>query len=367
MRSPKTPFSLLVATAALVFGCTRSAPDHAAATNAPVGVEQGASVAKNDVEHDAPVATNDGENADRKLRIFVSNYQADTISVVEGDPGMEVRTIPGGESPHGLALRPSKPHLLAVANSTGNGVTFVDADTLEEKGVVQTSRGPQDLVFSSDGKSLFVISPLAFDLQVVDVDTMKVVGEPIRFEKKPRRILLDASGDRLFVLLISLAKGGQGAEVAVLDAKTREVLKRIPVGRQPDGMALGNRGRTLASASFDDSSITVIDTASLEVVATYPARTGMGLAIHPDKPIAYSSESFDDNIQVLDLETGKEITTISAGAWPTYSSFGPDGRYLYVPHEESDSVVVIDTDTNKVVAKIAVGREPIELAVYRPD
>ncbi len=308
-----------------------------------------------------PVAADAGEPG---MRIFVSNYRADTISVVEGNPGMEVKAIPGGDSPHGMALRPTQPRLLAVANSTGSGVTFIDPETLENKQHVATSGGPQDLVFSLDGHFLYVISPTSFDLHVIDVDAMTTVGEPTRFHKKPRRILTDASGKRLFVLLVDVEGKGTSAEIAVMNAATREIEKRIPVGRHPDAMAIGNKGRTLASASFDDSTISVIDTDTLEVVATHPALTGMGLAIHPDKAIAYSMESFDDVIQILDLETGAEIKTISAGAWPTFPTFGPSGRYLYIPHEDSDSIVKLDTETNEVVAKIAVGREPIEVAIF---
>ncbi len=332
-------------------------------------VAGGCNVAESDQTAIAPPAHTEQQSAtapigDGGARIFVSNYRSDSISVVEGNPGAEVATIAALESPHGLALRTSKPPLLAVANSTGFGVTLIDPKSLEKKGFVETSRGPQDLVFSRDGKHLFVISPLSFDLQVVDVAAMRRLGEPIKFEKKPRRILSDSKGERIFVLLVGQAEGGGGAAVAVLDANTREILTRIPVGRHPDAMALGNNGETLATTSFDDSTITVIDTGSLEVRATYPALTGMGLAIHPTKPVAYSCESFDDVVQVLDLNTGAEIAKLSAGSWPTFPQFGSEGRYLYVPHEDSDSLVTWDTLTNKVVAKVAVGREPIEVAVY---
>jgi YVTN family beta-propeller protein len=338
-------------------GCNPSSPDGQKASDTKAAAAPAAQQGQQPPAEAAP-------KTEAKIRIFVSNYQGDNLSVIEGALGDEKETVPVEESPHGLAIRPTEPRLLAVARSTGGGVTFIDPDTLENKGDVDTSTGPQDLEFSPDGKQLYVVSPLAGDLNFIDVDAMKLDGNKIQFEKKARRILVDASGKRLFVLLIAPPDQG-GSEVAVIDPKQRTIEKRIPVGVHPQAMALGNNGLTLATASFDDSTLSVIDTRTLDVWATYPARTGMGLAIHPTKPIAYSMESFDDTIQILNLDTGAEIKTLSPAQWPTYCDFGPDGRYLYVAHEESDSLVAIDTETNEVAAKIAVGKGPLEVAVYQ--
>ncbi len=322
----------------------------------------------------APASKTDGadkgeapkaEGVQAKRRVFVANYQGDTISVVEGDPGMEVSSIELPGSPHGMDIRKGDPPILAVARSTDFGVTLYNADTLEKLADIETNRGPQDLGFSRDGKLLYVISPLDGTLQTVDVETRKLARDPFTFKKKPRRMIVDPATGSLFVLLVASTSNG-GSEIAVVDPVRLSIERRIPVGVHPQAMALGNNGRTLASASFDESTLTVVDTKSLEVVATHSALTGAGLTIHPHKPIAYSSESFDDTIQVLNLESGEEIATLSPGQWPTYAEITADGRYLYVPQEESDSVVKIDTETNTVVAKIAVGKAPIELAIYEP-
>lgn len=310
-------------------------------------------------------APNTGSSIATKRRVFVSNYKTDTLSVVEGQPEMEAKVLPAGASPHGLDIRPTEPRLLAVANSTDFGVTLFDPDTLEKKGAIETSRGPQDLVFSKDGKRLLVISPLEWTLHTIDVDEMKVVGEPFKFKNKPRRILLSPDGKKLYVLMV-VGGDGTGANVTVMDSESFEIEKEVEVGRHPQDMALGNNGKTLVTASFDDSMLSVIDTDTLETTGRVPAGTGMGLAVHQSKPIAYSMVSFDDEIQVVDLESGKTLKTFSGGSWPTYPSFDKSGRYLYIPHEESANVVKLDTETNEIVAKIAVGDEPIEVVVYEP-
>ncbi len=297
-------------------------------------------------------------------RIFVANYKAETVSVIEGDPGTEVRAIPLDGAPHGMDVRPTDPPLLAVARSTGFSVALIDPVSLEQKADIETSKGPQHVRFSNDGERLFVVSPYTFEMHVIDVDDAEV-AQVVAFDKKPRRIVVDPNRARIFVLLVAGNEHG-GSEIAVIDESSLEITKKIPVGEFPRDLALGNHGKTLVSASFDESTLSVVDTDTLEVVATHDAMTGYGLAVHPAKPIAYSSESFDSVVQVIDLESGREIETITAGRWPNYPAFGPNGRYVYIPHEDSDSLVKIDTTTNQVAAKIAVGVEPVEVAIYHP-
>ena len=304
------------------------------------------------------------KSSKKRRRIFVSNYQGDTISVVEGSPEMEVKTFAAGPGPHGMAIRPNEPRLLAVANAAGLGVTFFNPDTFEQVAdFPNLTRGPQDVVFSADGKTLFVVGTLEFKIHFIDVDAMKEIKPPLGVDLKPRRAILSPDGKALYVLLVAPGDG-KGTQVGVVDIKTRKITKTIPIDIHPRSMALGNNGRYLVTDSFDNSTLTVIDTTTHEVIAVHKSPTGMGLAVHPTKPLAYPMESFDGEFYVFDLEKGKVTKTIVAGQWPTYPEVGPDGRYLYIPHEESDSLVKFDLETEEVAMKVVVGKEPIEVAIY---
>src|SRR5690606_23470536 len=138
----------------------------------------------------------------------------------------------------------------------------------------------------------------------------------------------------------------------------RTVLGTPAVGKSPSGIALNGDGTRLLAASFDDSTISVIDTASLQVLATHEVPTGFGLLAHPTRPLAYSLASFDDLIAVLDYERGAIASTIESAQWPTYGAISSDGSTLYVPNEDSDNLAIIDTATQTVTLRIAVGDEP---------
>jgi len=299
-------------------------------------------------------------------RVFVSNYVGNTVSVIEGDPEMETKAIAGFESPHGIAIQPTGQRLVAVAEATSFGVKLVDPRSLEIVGSIDDiTSGPQDLEFSPDGKTLYVLGTLDLSLNFIDMETRKVSGEKLRFEKKPRRIKVDPSTGRLYILLVALGDG-IGAEVIEVDPATKKISRRAPVEKFPTGLGFGNNRSLLVSASFDNSTLTVVDAKTMKVLKTIESETGIGLVVHPSKPIAYSMVSFDNEIDIVDLDSGETIKKLTAGQWPTHPAFDRGGRYLYVPHEESDSVAKLDTETNEVVMKIAVGQEPIEVAVWEP-
>ncbi len=315
----------------------------------------------------APTAPAGGavQAGERVRRVFTANYGNDTVSVLEGAPvEMEVRTLSGFDSPIALAIRPTEPTYLAVANNTAPGITLIDAVTLQQTAVIETEGPTDDVAFSPDGKTLYALHISSGVFSFIDVETRAASGEPLRFGvREPRQFAVEADGKRIFLLLVT----GESAEIAVVDAKTRKLEeKRISVDSSSKALSLGNQGRSLVAAGFDNSNLTVVDVATLSVTATHDAETGMGVSVHPSKPIAYSMVSFDDEVHVVDLETGETIKTFSAGRFPTYSNFSPDGRYLYVPHEDSDSIVKVDTETNEVVAKMAVGKEPVAVVVFEP-
>ena len=223
-----------------------------------------------------------------KMRLFVSNYRDDTVSVIEGDPEHEVKVLHVGDSPEGLALR-NDPPLVAVANGTSSHVTLIDPVRMKILGTLPCSTGPEAVSFSADGKLLYVTSPREKKIDILDVEAGKAAFDSIAMPGQPTRLALSPDGRRLYVTLHE-AKGA----VLVFDTSTRRIVRRVPVGRFPTGLALSRDGRRLLAASFDDSTVTVIDTETFKALHTFPVDTGYGLVIHPTEPVVYSMDSFDD-------------------------------------------------------------------------
>ncbi|MFQ5513961.1 MAG: cytochrome D1 domain-containing protein [Myxococcota bacterium] len=294
-------------------------------------------------------------------RVFVANSGDGTVSVVDHELEHEIRVLPVGLFPQGLALR-SDPPLLAVASSHSGSVSLIDPLTLEVvRKEIRVGRFPTGLAFSTDGGRLYVANYDGRSVSVIDVARGEVLGEAIDVPGKPLRLAISGQGRQLFVLLHQKAGG-----VAVVDTATQAVTRTIAVDPFPSDLALRPGGKRLFVASFNGDSVAEIDLESLETTRVLDIDTGHGLLVHPTRPLLYSLVSFDDEVLVYDYERGHEVARIPVGQSPVYSALTPDGRFLYVVNSSDSNLMKIDTETNRVLLRIAVGVEPADAICFDP-
>jgi YVTN family beta-propeller protein len=168
-----------------------------------------------------------------RSQIFTSNIQSDSITLLQrsSDPtGWTVTNISVGKGPEGGDFSPDGREFWA-ANSGDGSVSIIDVAT---KKVVQTldvrTNRSNRLKFTLDGK-LVLISDLGSNaLLILDAASRKEVKR-INLGKQPEGILIAPDGAHAYV-----AVAGEKT-VAVLDLKTIEVTARISTGGGPDGMA----------------------------------------------------------------------------------------------------------------------------------
>src|SRR5262249_29912724 len=144
------------------------------------------------------------------------------------------------------------------------------------------------------------------------------------------------------------------------------------------GLAISADGKFLVVANNYNDSISVIDTASQQVLfehdlrpfAAYNEGTGgkaggtypFAIALKTvkatqdggDKLIAYVSANRDREVVVLDISSapGRLVTRIPLDGNPLGLTLDKSGQRLFVAQDNADQVAVIDTASNKVVAKI---------------
>ncbi|MGP0016959.1 MAG: cytochrome D1 domain-containing protein [Candidatus Sulfotelmatobacter sp.] len=82
----------------------------------------------------------------------------------------------------------------------------------------------------------------------------------------------------------------------------------------------------------------------------------------PDGRLLYVACQDSDEVRIVDVQSGKVISTIAIGHMPRGIALSPDGRQLYITNAWSDSVSVIDTAALKVVQTFPTGPEPSGVA-----
>lgn len=168
-----------------------------------------------------------------RLQIFTSNIGSDSITLLQRGSdsyNWSATNIAVGKGPEGGDISPDGREFWA-ANSGDGSISIID---VAAKKVVQTldvrTGRSNRLKFTPDGK-LVLVSDLGGNVVVVlDAASRKEVKR-LNLGRQPEGILIVPDGTRAYI-----AVAGENT-VAVLDLKTLEVTARISTGKGPDGLA----------------------------------------------------------------------------------------------------------------------------------
>jgi len=201
-------------------------------------------------------------------RLYVSNEDSATATVLDVDKGTVIARVQVGREPEGVAVSPSGEWAL-VSNESDNSVSVIDTKLLKEVNHVTVGKRPRDMAFTPDGKTAYVSGELDASLYRMAVPTGAVERVlQLRQETRPMSVLLDAKRNRLYL------STGRGGTVAVIDIVNNapKLLKEIPVGKRPWGIALSSDGRYLYTANGPSDDMSIVDTTTLTAIKN----VGMG-------------------------------------------------------------------------------------------
>jgi YVTN family beta-propeller protein len=164
-------------------------------------------------------------------RIFTANISGNSISIIERN---NVTTVPVGQGPEAIDLSPDGKELW-TAHSRDGGVSIID---VAEKKVVRVfpigTKRSNRLKFTPDGKQVLVSDLDGNEVIVIDAPSRKEVKR-IKMGRTPEGILMAKDGSRAYV-----AEAGEN-RIAIIDLKTLEVTDHLTTGNGPDGMAWADR------------------------------------------------------------------------------------------------------------------------------
>ncbi|MBI3665940.1 MAG: YncE family protein, partial [Acidobacteria bacterium] len=144
--------------------------------------------------------------------------------------GWNETVIPVGKGPEGIDMSPDGREVW-TAHSRDGGVSIIDVATKKVAQTlnVQTKRSNR-LKFTPDGKLVLISDLDGGDLVVLDAVARKEIKR-MKLGRSPEGILVVPDGSRAYV-----AVAGDN-NVAIIDLKTLALTGRISTGSGPDGMA----------------------------------------------------------------------------------------------------------------------------------
>ena len=173
----------------------------------------------------------------------------------------------------------------------------------------------------------------------------------------PGEMVFSADGRFIYVIC------EKGNQLLVVNAKAGTVTKRIDVGTVPRGIALSPDGSVIYVTNSWDDTVSAIDARSLQIVKTLKAGfEPIDVAIDRAGATLYTANRLSNDVSVIDLKSGTEIKRLMAGRGASYLTLAPDGKRLYCTHVyprivgprtvPQSEITVIDTTSQEVVDRI---------------
>jgi PQQ-dependent catabolism-associated beta-propeller protein len=183
-------------------------------------------------------------------------------------------------------------------------------------------------------------------VSVIDLTTNQVV-KTVPTGQRPRGMALTSDGGRLLVCL------GDSNRIDIYDTKTWQVVGAIDTP-DPEYAALREPGdNPLYVSNEDNALVTVWNIDTRKMLVQMP--TGVepeGMAVSPDGQLIANTTETTNMAQFFSYATGKNLANVLIPPRPRWAAFTHDGNEVWASSELGGAVTVIDAKTFKVLDTI---------------
>jgi YVTN family beta-propeller protein len=176
-------------------------------------------------------------------------------------------------------------------------------------------------------------------------------------------LFLAAAADAMAIGPKAYVGNFQDNTVSVIDTATGDVVATVPVAAGPHGMGISRDGRWVYVTGDESSSMSIIDTATDRVARTVEVgKSPHGVALAPDGKMLLVTVNGDSGIAFVDTARQAVIGTVAVPK-PHTIAFRPDGKLAYVASQEPGhfALVVLDPEKRAIVRSVALNQPPRDL------
>jgi YVTN family beta-propeller protein len=197
--------------------------------------------------------------SDDLQRVVTTNVSSGTVSILEKSAAGPRDLGPPPPPPNDPGPAGGPPPGSPPGGSNDRGGHGPQGDRWEQT-IVPVARGDEGFDVSPDRKEIWVANAQPGTVSIVDFASKTVTQTIDAGVVGANRLKFTPDGQR--VLISSLHGGG----LVVYDARTRTLVKRLPMGRGTAGILVQPDGRRAFVACSPDDDITVVDLQTLTVV-----------------------------------------------------------------------------------------------------
>jgi YVTN family beta-propeller protein len=313
-------------------------------------------------------------------RVYVSNEDGESVTVLDGDKGDVIGTVAVGKRPRGVKLSHDGLSLFVAVSGLpkcppstpdeecaklkrdfqADGVAVINTATLKVTKLLKAGSDPEQFDLSANGRRLFISNEDSMKVSVLDV-AGGALEASIPAGHEPEGVRVSPSGQWLLVT------NETDNSVTIIDEASLQVQKTVTVGMRPRSIAYTPDSATAYVSGEGDSSVYRIAVPqgdpAMKVLQLRKEARPMGVALDAPRKRLYVSTGRGGTVAVVGLAGYKLLTEIQVGARPWGIALSADGRRLYSANGPSNDVTVVDTSSLSVVKKIPVGKGPWGVAV----
>ncbi len=306
--------------------------------------------------------------------LVVANKAEATASFIDLDSGEVVATVPTGEGPHEVGISADGKRALVTnygqRGAPGSSLTLIDVPRAEVIGTIDLGdyHRPHGVVWQADGRHALVTAEDAKALIEVDVEKGRVTAA-IDTDQEISHMLA-VGGGRAF-----LANIGSGT-VTVIDLEKGQRVANVPTGDGAEGVAVTADGSQVWVTNRAADTITVLDAASLEELASFESK---GFPIRATatvggKVLVTRARAGDMMVyDVTDLGKGRQVAFDLKASGFEGRLFGDrfgdssvpigvivdgSGERAYVAHANADVITEVDIASGEILRLLTAGKEP---------
>ena len=283
-------------------------------------------------------------------RLFVAGLENGSLEVVDLHAGKWSKSIPGFKKTQGVAYVSSLNRVFVASGDDGMLRVF-RGDTLDLLDAIKLDLGPNRVAYDPHRRLLYVgyggkdAGKDYGEVGIIDANTDKHVGD-VKVEAHPAELLLDASGNTLFVFVSAASK------VQVVDTNKREVVSTWPVSSQRNGDgAFEEKRHRLFIGTRTPPRMIVMDSQTGKEIANLPTVEGMdGVYFDTAHKRIYVSGGRDYDVgyvfayQQKDADHYETIGKIPTKSGAGTSFWSPELNRYYVAapaHDKEEAAILV--------------------------
>jgi len=224
---------------------------------------------------------------------------------------------------------------------------------------------------ASASELAWVSNERAGTVSAIDVATDRVVGT-VQVGGRPRGIAASPGGRTVWVA-VSRPRGDPifREGIVAIDALTFAPTAQTFSTSDPEGFALGARPRRLYIANEDAGTASIVDVATGRLLTTLAVGAAPeGVAISRDGRLVYVTAETSNTVSVIDVGRRRIVATILVDPGPRAAVFGHGGELAFVTSESGRTVSVLDVRESAVIGRLRFlqpDQRPVGVAISPDD